>query len=503
MKLRPYQEKAIEQIYELIRQGIRRILVVAPTGAGKTVLMAHLVKALWQKHIMSMTLVDREILLDQTHEKLVAYGVPEYFIGHIKAGRKPDLLNPVQIASVQTLARRNTWRDFNWQAFLLDEAHTTTFSTVCKGIFQDPGFANAYFLGFTATPYRLSKKEGLGDWYDAIVVVSTPKQLIDDGFLVKPIYYGLPTADLSKVHTLSGDFKEDELAVACNRPELVKRLVDEYKRLSWGKRAISFAVDVAHAKSINEAFQNEGILSDIVTAEVPIPKRNEIYERLKTGELWHVSSVNALSIGFDCVEAEVAILARPTQSRAMYIQQVGRVLRPSPHTGKKNAIIIDQAGNVDPRFGFIESITRFSLLKGKGDDFEPGEAPTKKCSACNALLHLSARECSECGYIYPEKEKITQSGELVELTEEKVKTRKKEREAKKKIDYQPTEAFKKFIDPFIEEMKANNWSGSYVTGKLYGWKGYLGIGDFLYLQKELGFKPGWAYFQHQKWKNRA
>ncbi|XQQ07677.1 MAG: DEAD/DEAH box helicase [Leptolyngbya sp. IPPAS B-1204] len=240
------------------------------------------------------------------------------------------------------------------------------------------------------------------------------------GYLAPMQYYGVPSGseiNLSEVRTVAGDYDERDLKNACDRPELVQRIVEEWHRLTPGKRTIAFCVDVEHARHVAEAFKASGVAAAVVDGSTPIKERHQLYQDLGAGWLLVLTSCNVISIGFDEPSVEVGLLLRPTQSRALHYQQVGRLLRISPVTGKTCGIILDQAGNLR-RLGFPEDIKEYHLPTSK----EPGTTettPTKQCPHCNRLVWGFVMTCPSCRYVW-ETEPQIRTDELVEVYSEEL-----------------------------------------------------------------------------------
>lgn len=268
-------------------------------------------------------------------------------------------------------------------------------------------YPQAIYLGLTATPWRLNKHESMGDIFEALVCAPMPHELIDQGFLIKPSYFSLSQADLEKVGQVKGEFDEEELAIACARPELISQIVSDWKRIAYGRRTIAFTVNVQHSRHLCEAFVAEGIPAAHVDGTTPIKVANRIYRQLATGEILVLSSCMKLTEGFDESSVSAVLLCRPTQSKALFFQMVGRGLRLCPETEKIDCVILDQSGNIG-RHGFIEDLKQISL--------EPGEnskdisAPKKVCptddGGCGAILYAFFKQCPLCGYVFKEHNKV-------------------------------------------------------------------------------------------------
>ena len=395
--LRPYQQQVVSGVYRKIRSRQKRILLFAPTGAGKTVIASQIVYDAVTRGRKLLFVVHREILIGQTYSKFKKFGVN---CGFIKAGYQENRNALVQIASVQTLPRRDWWQEYRADVVLLDECHLTAFSSVV-GEMMSKIYPQAIYLGLTATPWRLSKTQGLGDIFDDLVCAPMPYELIEAGFLVKPSYYSLQQADLEKVKTKNGEFDAKELALACDLPELIEQTVQDWLRLAYGRRTIAFAVNVEHAKNLCSSFEKQGIPSAVVDGNTPIKTRQKIYQQLADGEILVLSSCAALSEGFDVPAVNAVILSRPTKSKALYFQQLGRGLRLSLETEKQDCIVLDQAGNVI-RHGFIEDLKEVCLTEGQEKTAEVEPPPQKVCpdddGGCGALLYAFQMTCPHCGY---------------------------------------------------------------------------------------------------------
>jgi DNA repair protein RadD len=400
--LRPYQSQLIKDLYVKLGSGARRVAIIAGTGAGKTVIGGKICADTAARGCRLLFIVHLDVLVGQTYEKMKAFGL---HCGFIKAGWREDPTAPIQIASIQTMAQRDWWRTWKAHVVFFDEGHTTVFSQVGQDVIYRT-HANAIHLAMTATPYRLGKAQ-LGDHMETFVAAPAPADLQHMGFLAPLKYFGVDTeaqVDLTTVRTIAGDFDERDLKNACDRPELIERIVEEWQRLTADKRTIAFCVDVDHARHVAEAFRNIGITSDVVDGSTPLKERAKLYERLRTGELTVLTSCNVISIGFDEPSVEVGLLLRPTQSRALHIQQIGRVMRISPRTGKTHGIILDQAGNLQ-RLGFPEDIKEYRLPTSKEPCAHEAH-PTKQCPQCNRMLWGFMMKCPECGHSWEQQIQI-------------------------------------------------------------------------------------------------
>ena len=404
-QLRPYQQEVIAEAYRLIRQGAKRLLVFAPTGSGKTVIASQIVAHAAGRGRRVLFAVHRDCLVSQTYQKFQQFGVS---CGFIKAGWQENREAAVQIASVQTMLSRDWWQHFAAEVVFLDEAHLTGFTGV-SGRMMAVTHPKAVYIGLTATPWRLSPQEGMGDVFEQLVCAPMPQDLIEAGFLVKPAYYGAQLADLSQVKTnADGEFDKTQLALASDQPEIVQRVVEEWRRRAQGRPTVAFAVNVRHSQHLCQAFLEAGIKAAHVDGTTPIKDRERIYQQLGAGEISVLSSCQALTEGFDVPAVSAILLCRGTQSKALHVQMVGRGLRLSPATSKRDCLVLDFAGNVE-RHGFIEDIKEIRLRRGREPESAP--PPTKLCpwpdGGCGAILYAFQTKCPHCGFCW-EAKRLTQ-----------------------------------------------------------------------------------------------
>ena len=413
--LRNYQINAISELYQLIRKNYHRILIVAPTGAGKTVIAAHFVYQESKNNKTILFIVHRDVLIKQTLKKFNDFGIN---CGVITGGYKENRTATVQIASAQTLSRRKIDNWFAPDIVFIDEAHQTAWNKIVQRQLENFESKNTTFIGLTATPWRLSKREAMSDLFDTLIATPTPGELILKGYLAPPIYYSVDGADLKGVRTLSGEFNNSDLGVRCNVPEVVNAIVSEWQRLAKNRLTIAFAVNVAHAVAIATAFNEVGIPAASVDGTMPTKQREVIYFQLQSGQIKVVASCEALGEGFDIPAISCVLLCRPSKSKAKAWQQIGRGLRIAP--GKHDCLILDQARMIK-RFGFVEDLTTFTL--GHSDKTSPGEAPTKICPKCSAINRNFDKVCRGCGYQFPTPPKLLPTTEfkLLRCTADQVK----------------------------------------------------------------------------------
>lgn len=411
IELRPYQADAVERVREALRSGCRAPLLVAPTGAGKTIMFSFVASGAASRGKRVLILCHRKELIRQASRKLYDAGVEH---GIIAPGFTPtrDL---VQIASVQTLARRLAKGREPFDLIVVDEAHHAVagqWATVAAA------YPNALMLGVTATPERLDGRglgRSAGGCFDALVMGPTVAELVAGGFLTPTrIFAPAEAPDLSGVRVKGGDYDAHALSDAMAAPKLVGDAVEHYRRHASGMPAILFSPSVAHAETMAEAFRASGFRAVAASGQSAAGDRDAAIAGLATGAVQVLCSCDLISEGLDVPAVGAVILLRPTKSLGLYLQQVGRGLRPAP--GKTHLIVLDHAGNT-LRHGPPEMGREWSLegrpKKKKADEDVP---PARQCTECFAV-HAPAPRCPECGFVYPVKSREIEhvDGDLSEI----------------------------------------------------------------------------------------
>lgn len=401
-QLRPYQLDAITLIRHAISKdggGHRRILLQLPTGAGKTLTAAAMLAGALDKGSRSLFAAHRLELIDQTVSTFARLGILS--IGVIRAtDRRRDASQPIQVASIQTLARRSTPEGI--RIVFIDEAHRSCSPTYVKHIFE--AFPDAVIVGLSATPCRTDGKP-LGRWYTKLIQGSefgaTYSELIAQGHLVAPLVYSLPLlADMTTVRTTAGDYNAEDLEKAVNTSALVGDVVREWKARGGDRRTVVFAVSVAHSKHLVEQFTGAGISAEHLDGTTPEDLRRAILARLASGETRVVCNVGVLCEGWDLPACKCLVLARPTKSLALYMQMAGRILRPWEGV---EPIILDHGGNVDrvvngEKMGLPHQDRVWSL---ESRPKRVGVRPVATCKACFAVYEPSLKACPRCGVERP------------------------------------------------------------------------------------------------------
>lgn len=408
LTLRSDQLSLTGSIRQAFASGIHSVLSVAPTGFGKTVCFASLT-AQWASAGKDIfILCHREELLDQISATLSQFGVTH---GCIAPGRPNHRERRIQVASIFTLVRRLA--DYRPPDLLIiDEAHHATAGSWGKVLNAWP---SAYRLGVTATPERLDGA-GLGDTFSTMLTGPSVRTLIDDGSLSDYRLYAPMTNVTEGVHKRYGDYDKRELALALDKPRITGSAVDHYKQLGHGKRALVFCVSLDHAQHTAETFREAGYSSARIDGKLDPWTRRCLVKDFANGSITILTSCDIISEGFDLPAIEVAILLRPTQSLALYLQQVGRALRPYP--GKEHAIILDHAGNC-LRHGMPDDERQWSLLGREQRQASEGglSVSVRTCGQCFGACRSGTAVCPLCGWTFPIESRQVEEveGQLAEI----------------------------------------------------------------------------------------
>jgi DNA repair protein RadD len=334
---REYQEQAVDNIAGKVKSGNRRIMLVSPTGSGKTHIASMMITRAVAKGSKTLFVAHRRELIEQCYQKLIKEGVPARSLARIVGGKHGKDAQ-VNVASIQTLTRRDHFPAAD--LIFIDEAHRSAATSYQTLIDRYP---NAVIIGMTATPERLDKK-GFDAFFDDMVEVASVPDLISQGFLIRPDCYVGKAPELSAVSKRGGDYDERELAVASDKIELIGDIYQNWRRIADGMKTAVFAVNIEHADHIAAAFRAQGVTSAVVSHKTPGKKRDALISDWKAGKIAVLCSVALLVEGFDYPQLECVIMARPTKSLTIWLQAAGRVMRIAD--GKHRAVILDHAGCV-------------------------------------------------------------------------------------------------------------------------------------------------------------
>jgi DNA repair protein RadD len=394
--LRPYQNEALDQISAQWRKGIRRVMTHMATGSGKTVIFAEAIKRTVAKGGKAVMVVRGIQLVEQAHQRLLRENVEH----GIKQGNHwyKNHKAPVQICSIDTLVRR---QDFPEATLLvIDEAHLFT-SEPCKKFMENYNSRGTHVLSVTATPYCRESLLHLGE---VVVHPISMQGLIDQGYLLPARYFAPSAPDLSGVRLSKGDYQVDQLEERMRT--LTGDIPAHWRKIAEDRPTVCFAVNIAHSNSIVAQFKAAGISAEHIEGDTPLKEREAAIERLRTGETKVISNVGVLCTGVDIPFLSCIVMARPTKSYNLFIQQAGRGTRPCSETGKQDFIILDHAGNT-LRHGFITDEPEVFL-----EGVKPKEKVVRAqvCRECYAIF--TGSECHVCGW-KPAEDRKTRDSEII------------------------------------------------------------------------------------------
>lgn len=410
MQLRDYQSAAIDATYDWFGAGKGNPLIVAPTGAGKSVILSEFIRR-------AVSDFEGTRIVCATHVKeLIAQNCgaltrlwPGAPVGIYSAGLgRRQLGRQITFVGIQSVAKKAA--QFGYVDLLIvDECHLiprsggAQYQKFIAGLREvNPDMK---VVGLTATPFRLdSGRLDMGDGaiFDGIAYDIPIPLLVNRGYLAPLISKRPDTVmDTAGLHTRAGEFIDKEMDERFNTDEVTKAAVGEVMHLGKDRKSwLLFCISVDHAMAVRDELRAKGIATECVTGTTDKSERSRILADFKAGRIRAVTNVNVLTTGFDAPMTDLLAFLRPTQSLGLYMQMAGRAMRIAD--GKENGLVLDFAGNV-ARHGPVDAVSVTDTgPKDKGDG-EPGEMPSKTCPECNEILFIGARECP-CGFIFPEPE---------------------------------------------------------------------------------------------------
>lgn len=438
-ELHDYQQSLVDKTREAYRQGYKSPCVVAPCGAGKSVIISDIARMTTNNKKRVLFLVHRKELIDQIRGTFIKNEVD---------------LDYVHFGMVQTVVR-NLEKMPKPDLIITDENHHALAKTY-RTIYDY--YHDVLKLGFTATPIRLNGS-GLGDVNDLLIEEVDAKYLIKNGFLAPYKYYAPTLVDPFELKLNSmREFSNSSInnAIAADKKKIYGDVIKHYKQLADGEQAIAYCHSIESSIDTQNAFLESGIKAQHIDAKTPKKERDEIIQAFRDREIQVLCNVDLIGEGFDVPDCSTVIMLRPTKSLSLYIQQSMRGMRYRPN---KTSIIIDHVGNVHEHG--LPDMTREWSLEGKKKTAMELTVKIKECMNCFAVYPAESDKCTECGFTPPVEERETEyehdtDTELKELTEEDKQTIE--------LNFKTPEECSSFA-----ELAA--------------------------LGKSLGYKPGWSYHQ--------
>lgn len=436
IKLHDYQQKLVDKARQAFKDGYKAPCIVAPCGAGKSVIISEITRLTTKNKKHVLFLVHRKELIDQIQNTfkrnevnmdLVQFGMVQTVVRQLDSMPKPDLI-------------------------ITDENHHALAKTYRK-IYDY--FSDVLRLGFTATPIRLDGS-GLGDVNDILIEEVDAQWLIEHGYLSPYKYYApkLIDDDYLKVGRMK-EFTSRSIDEAIGKI-IFGDVIKHYRELADGEQAITYCHSIEASLKVVEEFNKSGIPSAHIDAKTPKNERDRIIERFRNQEIRMLSNVDLIGEGFDVPDCSTVIMLRPTKSLSLYIQQSMRGMRYKPG---KTSIIIDHVGNVH-RFGLPDAKREWSLegFKKNSSRNEP-QLKIRQCENCFAVYNAKEKQCPMCGH-HPQV----------------VRERKLEVDESAKLQQIDKSEFEFIIDT-REPKDCKNMK------------------ELFELAKHRGYKPGWAYYQ--------
>ena len=421
INLYDYQETVVKEARRALIN-CKGVMVCAPTGSGKSVMIAEITRLAADKGKKVLILVHRGELLQSNSKILKLMNIRFGFIASSLTERKG--VNVV-VAMAQTLKRRTDKEYYikllkSFDVVVIDEAHNAE----CDYFFKDgDGEVNVseYFsenckiVGMSATPRRKGRAMQLADIYEKMVLAPSVKEIVDLGKLVPCDAYGMESESMEGVKVVKGDFDSSEQFKKVNKPANYSSYIREWRDKSLNKPTIIFAVSVDHAAIITQTFVDNGISAkyivsrDVEDYEHLTGSRYRIIKEWRANEFFVLVNVGIFTTGFDRPDIQTVGLARATKSLPLYLQMIGRGSR--TFAGKTHFTLLDFGGNLE-RHGEFDDEREWSLIHKTGPR---GEARYKICPnpVCEAYIFAQLKICPKCQYKYPEDPVEFQDMELV------------------------------------------------------------------------------------------
>lgn len=419
---RYYQEEAVNAIFEYFGSKSGNPIVALPTATGKSVVIARFLERAFYYYpgTRALMLTHVKELIEQNAQK-IGQMWPDAKIGIYSSGLgRHEFMAPIVfggVASVRNVVEKFGFRDF----ILVDECHLISphEDTMYQEVIAALRTINPKLkvIGFTATAYRMKQgmltDEGI---FTDICYDRTRREdfgrFIAEGFLVPLIPQPTETViDVSDVASRGGEFIQGELEAAVDKPTITQQAMREVCQKGQDRRAwLVFSTGVTHAEHCAEQLNLWGIKSAAVHAKLKKRERDAILSDFKAGRLRCVTNNNVLTTGFDHPEIDLIGMARPTKSPSLWVQMLGRGMRPAPWVHKRNCLVLDFAGN-SMRLGPVDD----PMIPGRPRPNGSTDAPVKICEACSMFNHTSARYCDNCGAEFPTRENLVSQSSTIPL----------------------------------------------------------------------------------------
>ena len=402
VQLRDYQNSLIAGLTEEMRQGKKRLILCAPTGAGKTVMFSHMVSNAVKKGKKVLVLTHRKELLKQAGGTFSRF---DLFPELIEAGKECDIYKQLHVGMVETINRRLDSLELflsSRDLIIIDEAHLQPFNKLFPYISK-----STYVVGATATPYRDANQECLSDFYQDIIQEVDTLDLIEMGFLSTAKSYGVDI-DLKGAKKTTTDYDTEKFY---EENKMWEGVILNYERYAKNKKTILFSSNVNSSKRMADEFLIKGYEARHIDGTTPKAERNEILDWFDKTPNAIICNCGILTAGFDQPDIECVILYRATTSLPLFLQMCGRGSRV---TETKNEFTILDFGNNIKRLGFWQQKRIWKLKRPEKKEKE-APAPLKECPECGFIQHTKVIICENCGHEFTKAKEEAKEVLLQEL----------------------------------------------------------------------------------------
>ncbi|MEM9769992.1 MAG: DEAD/DEAH box helicase family protein [Cyanobacteria bacterium P01_D01_bin.73] len=452
IQLRDYQTQMLREIYRAIRGNQSRVLAIAVMGAGKTVLASKIMSDAVSKGRRALFLVSLNCLLDQAAGTLEKFGIR---CSVLQGDRDFDTGAPAIVASLQTIAARQRRGQSlgqilgrNFGVVFLDEAHITAWDKTYTAI--SDWLPNTAIIGLTATPWRLSKKQWLGQQFESAVIGPQPLDIIKMGGAVPARIFRLDGAiKETELKVRQGEYADSSIARQATTPESLAIVLNGYQEHCSDRPALMVGATVSQAQATADHFNQHGIKAEVITGKTSHRDRQAIIARLASGATQIICSVGCLTAGFDCPPVSAILFVRKTKSRALFHQVCGRGSR--PHPGKTDYLILDFGNN--QTHGNPMAAQDYSIAEPEQHELVTVD---KACPACLEVVSIFVQICPNCGHEFSANtaaddgtEELIQGTLSERFTKQQLAQRQWLRDVRRRAfaqDENPSRCIQQFID---------------------------------------------------------
>ena len=397
IELRAYQLEAVQKTREMILAGKKKFVFCSPTGSGKTFTFSFIVKSAIAKGKRVLILTHRTELLTQAGGALESIGLNPT---KIEAGKSIAYFSgQLYTGMIETISIRMDKLEYinfvqSLDLIIIDECHFGNFDKFFSHIAK-----TSVVIGFTATPHREKNQIALDEFYEGLIEVVSIPELIEQGYLSKPLSYGVKL-DLSSVKTKGNDYDNDSLGSFMTETKVYEGVIENYKKICDKTKAIAFCPNIKSSLKLRDEMIEAGLNARHLDAGSTKKERAYCLAWFKNTPDAILCNVGILTTGFDEPTIQTIILYRATKSLPLFLQMVGRGSRIIK--GLKETFNLLDFGNNVNEHGFWEDDRAWSLKKKKKK--KEGAAPVKECKECGALCYASVKICGACGYVFPVSE---------------------------------------------------------------------------------------------------